>query len=358
MHIAIFINTPAQAHFVNNIAKGLSEKGHKITALSRDYGETLAVLNELGSDHITYSVPKRSKLSKIFRFPMDILTASQLLSRKGIDLIFGFGIIETYAGLLIRAPVVIFTDTEPMANKISYSIQYKLFLPFVNKVITPSSFRQDLGKKHIKIDSYKEVAYLHPNYYSPNDDIFNLLGIEKEDEYAILRFNAFDAVHDAGITGFSDHQKVQLVRELEKRMKVFISSEAELPSEINDRAMTIPKNRIHDALYYSQLLVTDTGTMATEAAILGVPTVRCQGFVGDNDMGNFIELENKYGLIFNFKDPKKAIEKAIELASSSGLKAEWSNKKERFIKDQIDISQFIIDFIEKNYGNIGCTVSI
>jgi len=120
-----------------------------------------------------------------------------------------------------------------------------------------------------------------------------------------------------------------------------------LPGTISDRVMKIPKNRIHDALYFSQLLVTDTQTMATEAALLGVPTVRCNKFVGINDMGNFTELEKKYGLLYNFLNQNEAIDMALSLASKKNIKAEWQFKKTALITEKTDITQFMIKFIEK-----------
>lgn len=348
MRIAVFANTPAQAHFLKNIIHGLSSRGHSVTVLSRDYGETLDVLNELKITHQIYSWPKKSKLSKTLSFPSDVLNAYKLLRKSNLDLVFGFGIVETYTGLMLRTPVLIFNDSEPMVNNLSFSIQFLLFMPFIEAIITPSTFRQDLGKKHIRVDSYKELAYLHPNYFNPNDDIYQVLGIKKGENYAILRFNAFDAVHDAGVTGFTDQDKIRLVAELEKSMKVFISSESKLPDSISDRVMRIPKNRIHDALFYSQLLVTDTQTMATEAAFMGIPTIRCNRFVGKNDMGNFIDLEHKYKLMYNFAQPNEAIDKAITLINNKNFKNEWQSKRSLLLSEKIDITQFLIKFIEQH----------
>ena len=109
--------------------------------------------------------------------------------------------------------------------------------------------------------------------------------------------------------------------------------------------MPIPYERIHHALYYAQLVVSDTQTLTTEAAILGTPAIRCNNFVGTNDMGNFIELEQKYGLIYCFRDSKKAIQKAVELASHPDLKQEWAIKRERLLADKIDVTQFMVSFI-------------
>ena len=71
---------------------------------------------------------------------------------------------------------------------------------------------------------------------------------------------------------------------------------------------------IHDAEYYAQLLVTDAGTMLTEAAILGTPGIHCSGFVAKRCLGNLIELEEKYQLTFNYSEPDQAIAKADGIA--------------------------------------------
>lgn len=88
--------------------------------------------------------------------------------------------------------------------------------------------------------------------------------------------------------------------------------------------------------------------MTTEAGVLGTPAIRCNSFVGENDMGNFIELEQKYGLIFNYNDSDKAIGKAVELIQKPDLKEEWRKKREKLLKDKIDVTAFMVWFIE-NY---------
>ncbi len=88
--------------------------------------------------------------------------------------------------------------------------------------------------------------------------------------------------------------------------------------------------------------------MATEAAILGTPVIRSNSFVGKKDMGNFIELEKKYGLILNIRDPKKVIRKVKELIQNPDLKKEWRDKREKLLENKCDITKFMVWFIE-NY---------
>lgn len=41
-------------------------------------------------------------------------------------------------------------------------------------------------------------------------------------------------------------------------------------------------------------------------------------------MDNFVELEGKYGLIFNYKDAKLTMKKAMELVKTSDSKETWA----------------------------------
>ncbi len=347
MKVGIFLNTPAQVYFYKNIAKGLENIGHEIIFLARDYGETIELLNELGFRYFIYSELEKSKNSIITNMPFALFKATCQNLRFKPDIITGFGIYSVFASFLSRKPCIVFTDSEPRVN-LSLSVQFKLFMPFLKVIITPTSFLDNLGPKQIKINSCKELAYLHPNYYKPNEEVFDLLKLSNNEDYAIVRFNSLDATHDIGVKGFLLRDKIALVKLLSEYTKVFVSFEGSAPKEIEKYRLKTPKSRIHDVLYYAKLLVADTQTMSMEAAILGTPVIRSNSFVGANDMGNFIELENKYNLIFNIRDPKKAIRKAEEMIQNPNLKKEWRDKRERLLEDKCDITKFMISFIE-NY---------
>jgi len=348
MRIGVFLNTPAQFHFYKNVISRLKSRGNTVEVLYRNYGETPDLIRESGYSAFVFSYHANSKYGKIFSLPFDILRAFKHLRGFKPDVVTGFGVYDAYTSFLLKSACIVFNDSEPRVNPLSYSIQFKLFIPFVDVLLTPDSFRDDLGKKHLRVASYKELAYLHPNYYSPDASIFELLGIPEGEEYVLLRFNAFDAVHDAGIRGFTAEDKITLVKELEKHAHVFISAEGKIPRELEKYILRVPKSRIHDVIYYAKLLVTDTQTMATEGALLGTPTIRSNKFVGHNDMGNFIELEKRFGLMLNIKDPKKAIQKALELAQQDNLKREWKKKRKKLLEEKIDIASFMVWFLE-NY---------
>lgn len=347
MRIVFFINTPAQVHTWRNLIDNLVNKGHQVKILARDYSSTLTVLNEYKFQYNVYIRPSRLKYLKSFELPSHVLKAYKQSRKFNPDIVVGFGVIESLTSALLRKPCIIFTDSEAIP------VQHFLTKLFASVILTPSCFRKDLGKKQMRFAGYKELAYLHPDYFKPDPSIYDELGINGDEEYVILRFNAFDAVHDIGRHGFHLPSKYQLVKELQKYARVFISAEGSLPQDLESYKLPIPFHRIHHALYYAQLLVSDTQTLTTEAAILGTPAIRCNNFVGPKDMGNFIELEQKYDLIYCFREPEKAIQKAVELVQQADLKKQWTKKRQRLLGDKIDVTEFMVWFIEnypKSYG--------
>jgi predicted glycosyltransferase len=314
--------------------------------VARDYGETVPLLEEMGIEHYIYSTPSSSKAGKVTSIPADVVRATRWLKNFDIGLITGFGSYDTYASTLMGVPNLIFNDSEFTISRLYYILEFKLVMPFVDHIITPSYFRQDLGRKQLRVNSLKEMAYLHPSYYTPDEGVLDLLSVSKGEPYSILRFNAFDAIHDKGVWGFDDASKRELVKRLQEHSQVFISSEKGVPPELRSNVIDIPRSRIHDALYYARLLVTDTQTMATEGAILGTPTVRCNSFVGPGDMGNFLELEGKYGLIVNLSDRGRAIDRAVELVQDAGAKEEWGRRRSHLLDDYVDITAMMTWLIE------------
>jgi len=339
MKYLFFINTPAQAYTWIPIIRELQSKGHEIRILARDYGSTLGLLKANGMKFDQFK-PITRKYTRIFEIFIHLWKGLKLSRGFRTTVVIGFGVDAAFTAALLRKPCIIFTDNEPT------HVQNVMASWFASVIITPDCFQRDIGKKQLRINGYKEFAYLHPDVFKPDPSIISGLDINKTGKYVILRFNSFDAVHDIGRRGFTSGDQLTLVNELGKYARVFISPEGNLPKELESYRLPIDDNQIHHALYYAQLLVTDTQTMATEAAILGTPVVRCNNFVGSHDMGNFIELEQKYDLIYCFNNSTKSINKAVELIKLPDLKETWGRKRQKLLNDKINLTRFMVGFIE------------
>lgn len=340
MKILIDISHPAHVHFFKYFIKSMQNKGHDIKIVAKDKDLTLELLDLL---RLKYTPIGNYRKNVILKF-IDLLKIDYSLytvcKKYNPDLVLGFGSVNAaHAAFLINKPCIIFDDDE-------YS--YRLYKPFTSAICTTHTFKLNLGKKHVKFNGYKELAYLHPKHFIPDPSELKGLGINKDEDFIIMRFVGWNALHDVGKQGLEDHSKVGYVKRLEKYARVFISSENPLPSELQKYKINLPPDKIHHVLSFAKLLVGDTQTMTTEAAMLGTPAIRCNSFVGKNDMLNFIELEEKYGLIFNYKDPEKALEKAVDLVQIPDIKYTWKQKRDNMLNDKIDLTSFMIWFIE-NY---------
>jgi predicted glycosyltransferase len=341
LRIVFVIDTPGQAHTWSNVIKTLISKGHSVFVISLRGGITEEILSKYNIEFTTYGRDHPTACGKLLHLPSQLVSCLRLIRRFHPDIIVGFGMKEADVSAILRKPCIIFADTEltPTLERIQLQLN-------ASTIISPSCYIGNLGKKQIRVQSFKELAYLHPNHFKPDPSIFKELGIEQDERYAVIRFNAFAAVHDVRARGFSDTEKHAIVRELEKYTRVFISPEKPLTKNLEAYRLPIPPHRIHQVLNYAQMVIGDSGTMVVEAALLGTPGIVCES-IGPF-FGNFVELEKEYGLIYMIPEPRKAITKAVELIQQPDLKGRWAVKLRKLLDDKIDMADFMVEFIE-NY---------
>jgi hypothetical protein len=204
-----------------------------------------------------------------------------------------------------------------------------------------------LGKKQIRYNGYHELAYLHPNYFTPDPAVLEELGLEEGDPFIVLRFVSWEASHDRGHTGLSLEDKRKAVSEFSNYGKVLISSEKPLSADLEKYRFTLSPEKMHDLLYYCTLLYGESATMASECAVLGTHAIFC-----DYAGRGYTDEQEEYGLVYNFYDEKtmgtESLNKAIELLKDPDLKEKGREKRERLLEDKIDVTEFMVDFIE-NY---------
>ncbi len=337
MRVIIDIGHPAHVHFFKNTIWNLEKKGHKVMVVSRDKDVVVELLNAYGIPHTVLTKVKRGKIHLVEEW--FIREYKLLLISKKFDPDVLMGILSpTVAQIawMLRKKSIIFNDTEHavLAQKITY--------PFCNIICTPSCYLKDEGNKQIRYSGYHELAYLHPSYFTPRPEILKELGVEVGEPFTILRFISWGAHHDVGQHGIEN--KLALVQELEKLGKVFITSEGTLAEEFEKYRIRVASEKIHHLLHYATLYVGEGATMAVESAILGTPSIYVSTLAGT--MGNFSELQEKYGLLFNYSSSEDALSKALELLKDPELKKKWGLKRAALLKDKIDVTGFMIKLIE------------
>jgi len=339
MRIVIDINHPAHVHVFKHFIRIMQDKGHEICITASEKDLTKYLLAKYNLDACLLGSYGGSLVKKIINVPLLDIRMLSFVRRFKPDLFLSMGSVRAaHVARMLGKPCINFDDDE-------YSYPFYHF--FVNAVCGFSGFKIT-GKKVIKINGFKEIAYLHPRVFRPDPAILTAPGISPGEEFSVVRFVSWEAYHDVGRKGFDTRAKIDLVRELESHSRVFISSEKPLPKELQKYLLPVPPERIHDLLSYATVLVSDSQTMTTEAAVLGTPAVRSNSFVGENDMGNFIELEQQYNLIFNCASQEAALKSVRSIFDTPRIKEEWAKKREKLLADKIDVTGFMVWFVE-NY---------
>ena len=338
MKILIDIGHPAHVHYFRNFIKIMENKGHKFLITSRNKEIEHYLLNSYNIPFIGRGKGEKSVFGKIiYLLKADYLIFKYALKFKP-DIFLSFG--STYAGhvaFLRKKQHIAFDDTEHA------KYEHLMYKPFTNVILTPSCFNKNMGKKQIRFDGYMELCYLHPNRFTPDASVLDLLEVKQDEKYVIMRFVSWNASHDIGQSGLNIERKHEIVKELSKYAKVFISSEGELPEDLQKYQIKTHPEKMHDALAFATLFVGEGATMASECACLGTPAI----YVNSLTAGT-LEEQERYRLLFGFRNSEGVIEKAIELLNTPNLKQEFQQRRQKMLSDKIDVTAFMVWFVE-NY---------
>ena len=342
MNILIDINHPAHVHLFKNAVRELEKRGHKIHLAARDKDVTIDLLRSLGMKHEISTKAKKGKL----HFAIELLEHDykiyKMVKMHGIEVMLGTSPCIAHVGRITKARSIVFNEDNADAVRWFSRLTY----PFADQIITPVSLNEDHGKKHVKVNSYHELAYLHPNHFKADPHILSKLNVNEGERYFIIRFASFLSHHDYGEVGLSEDVAYEIIRELSRFGKLFVSSEKEMSEEYRKYRLRIAPHEIHDALAYAKILISDSQTMTAEAAVLGIPSIRCNTFVGR--LSYLDELEHRYGLTFGFlpNEADRMMSKIRELLMTRELRREWLVKRDKLLKDKIDFNQWIVDYID------------
>jgi uncharacterized protein len=338
MNILIDLSHPAHVHFFKHAARIWQERGHRIQFAARNKDVTFQLLDAYGYPYQGLSAIRKGISGLGFELLEHEWRLARLAVKFKADVMLNIGgTFIVHAGKLLGIPAVVFTDTEHA--KLSNAITF----PFADWICTPSCYTSNLGKKQVRYNGSHELAYLHPNYFTPDSRILNEIGIEREEKFFLVRFVTWGASHDIGQGGFSDEDKRELIFKLSRLGKVFITSEGQIPDEFESHKLPINPVKIHDLLSYCNLYIGEGATMAAEAAILGTPSI----YVNTLTAGTIEELVNKYRLLHRFTEGSAAIEKAVEMANGDYHKSVHCERKRVYLNEKIDVTAWVVEFIEK-----------
>lgn len=332
---------PTDVNVFRNVIKKLEKEGHSTKVTARDKENTVELLKTYG---LNYEVSPHYKgmLNKALGLPRADYFVYKVAKKFSPDVFISAG--TPYAAQvskMLGKPHIAFPNTEHAKLAIYLS------KPFTDLICTPTFFKRDFGKKQKRFNSFNELTYLHPKYFTPDESIVEKLGLQK-DHYVLIRFSALDSHHDLSAKGFdfkSEEEVLAFIEKIEEFQRVVITSELKMGSKFEKYKLKVPSEKWHDFLYYATMYIGEGAKTASEGAILGVPAI----YVSNTRRGYLDELEEKYDMSYTIPDKEQALNKAISLLKKENLKEIWRSKREKLLEDKIDTVEFIAN-ISKKYG--------
>ncbi|GAB3993259.1 DUF354 domain-containing protein [Spirosoma daeguense] len=339
--ILIDINHPAHVHLFRHFIREAQNDGHKVWVTAKNIDSITNLLRLYKIDFINIGNRKDNILLKYIYEFFHFVKVFILVRSKKIDYGVGVSLVLPLVSRVTRMKSFALDDDDLLAAPISGR-----FISYASVILNPNALSHEKrGPQQICHPSYHELAYLHPNRFTPDPKVVHEIGIKPGEPFFVLRFNAFKAHHDAGVRGFSLAQKLELVQLLNAFGQVFVTTERAIEPELRSYQLPVSPEKIHSLLYYATLFVGDSQTMTTEAALLGTPAIKMNSFAGRLSIPN--ELEKKYQLCFSFQPQQfeAMMSKIKELLTETDVKREWSTRKMTLLNDKVDLTSFLTQLV-------------
>jgi hypothetical protein len=341
MRILVDINHPAHVHLFKHAIKIWQERGDEVAITARDKDLTHKLLNELGFDFVPIPATSRGFFAYIKAVLVSNFRVWRVARKLDPDLLIGTSFAVAHVSKLVRGKSMVFGEDDWASAKQFW----RLVTPFADYIVTPDTILDKLGGNHIKYAGCQELAYLHPSRFQPNFGAIKKL-LPSKKPYSVVRFVSYQAFHDQDESGLSSTQSKKIVDLLKEYGDVYVSSEFNAEQAFWADEMKVPLDMVHDLLAGAQILISDSQTMTIEAALLGIPSIRINSFVGRIPV--IEEIEKKYDLTYGFlpESIAQAKEKLVAILENSEARDEWKKKRDRYIKDKIELTSWIVDFID------------
>ena len=336
MKVMLSIDHPAWAHQFRYIVKRLETRGDRVLTLAVEKDGDTQLLERFG---IPYVLSARSTGKNIVEKGLLFLGLCVEHTWRALrfqpDVLIGRASpMMAVAAWITHKPHIIYEDTE--VSKFALRICKRLS----TKILTPRTFLSDLGPRQERLDTYKELFYLHPSVFTPDRQVLRDCGFNPDEPYVLVRFVAWNASHDIGKHGLDDEGKIRLVQRLERYGRVYVSAEGDVPEALRPRLLKTPYELIHHVLAFAQLVFSEGATMASEAAVLGTHALYVNTIVS----GSTREQSERFHLMYCFNEGEDRYERAAAqaeaLLATPDLKAIGLEKQRKLLSEKVDINGY------------------
>lgn len=344
MKILIDICHPAHFHFFRNPIKILRERGHEVLITSRDKDLTLSLIEGEGWPHTLLCPTADNSSGLLVELIRRNIALYRFVTRFQPDVMAAIGgIFVSQIGLIAKTPSIVFYDTE------NAKLQNLLTYPFASVVSVPDCYEGWVPKHTVRYSGYHELSYLNPDNFRPNIRLARENGLAEEGNTFLLRIVAWKANHDIGEVGWSPSLLRGVVAKLAGLGRVIISSETNLPTDLEPFRYQGKPSEIHHLMAFSRLFVGESATMASEAVVLGVPAV----YAAKTGRGYCNQQEQVFGMLKNVtrltsNDIFQAIDEMLAIPEIE-IGRRWSG----MLESMVAVPEHVVSLIEQAGHDFG-----
>jgi len=344
MKVFVDITHPAGVNFFKNAIQRLQkEENIDVSLMVQPRGKLVPILEKEcpGVCFVALGKRRRTLAGKGFGLFSRCWQLLSYLRHRDFDVLANFDDLGlSYVSRLLRKPLVTFEDD------IENLFGFRRYRHFPTRVVLPDHLPVK-GKNICKYSGFKELAYLHPNYFKPQKESLKKHGLENHNFIFVREVsnNSTDYRHLvmgqlSEICPYLKTLGFEIVLSLEEKSlrKQFEKDCIILEEPVED---------IFSLLHYATLTISSGDTMARESCLLGTPAI----YTGGREMAINKELERK-GCFFKVKGDSQVLEtirKIIENdikkqtteAIAHAIQYEWEDTTEVIVKNLLEVANHV-----------------
>ncbi len=337
------ISHPAHYHMFKHTIRNLQEMGHRVISVIRpkDVLEQLCINDNFEYIKVQERPQKWGMLGLALGLVKRIIEVIRIVRREKPSMLIGSDGVLAYAGALCGVPSFEFFDDDVDV----IGLYATIYFPFYTGVVCPDVVRiGKWAKKCTSYAGYQKLAYLHPNWFTPDRQIVAKY-FRKDEKYFIVRLSGLNAHHDVGIKGLNNDNLQRLIDILKPHGRVCITSERALEPQFEPYRMKINPVDMHHLMAYAVMCIVDGQSMAVESSMLGTPSVRYSSFAGK--LSVLEELEHKYQLTVGVPigDIERLFAEINKVLDTPNREQVYIARRATMLAEKIDVTDFFTRFI-------------
>ena len=338
-----YMGHPAHYHNFKHAISTLQKKGHCVKVVARGKDVLFDLLDSENWDIVKFPARKPSgKWGIAAGIALREFSMFKIALRFKPDVMIGTDLVITHIGKLLNIPSIVVNEDDSAA----IPLMAKYAFPYATAILAPNCCDQSpANNKKIGYEGNHELAYLHPDVFA--EDLSELPAVFRESgTYYLLRFASLHAHHDEGRRGISDELALKIIAILEPHGRVFITSERTFTERLEPYRLPVHPAKMHQVMAHAAIYIGDSQTMAAEAAVLGVPAIRFNDFVGE--LSYLEELEHRFQLTRGIRssEPEKLLELLKMWIDDKNLKQTWLERRKAMLNQYISVTPFWVDVFE------------